>query len=134
MECNAQLWNDLLYTSGGCLELPKTSYQILQFKFSPNGAPRVVTGVTEDPILLKDPSSDQIFSIAEIPANQAHKTLGHHKSPADTKQRQQLSSLAQKAHHLSVLINTGAQSQRSLDYFVSQYPGPSGKPGLASLF
>ena len=39
MTQDAQLWNDLLYCSGGKLELPKCSFHVLQFDFKPNGEP-----------------------------------------------------------------------------------------------
>ena len=118
MEHDAQVWNDLLYTSGGSLELPKTSYQILQFHFLPNGTPRasrVVTQLTEAPILLQDPITKQGFAISEIPATMSHKTLGHYKSPADPRQKQQLLALTQKAHQLSVLISTSPISRGGAD-------------------
>ena len=38
MQHDAQAWNDLLWCSGGKLELPKCSYQVLRFSFKPNGA------------------------------------------------------------------------------------------------
>jgi hypothetical protein len=36
---DAQLWNDLLFVSGGKLELSKCSFHVLQFKFSADGTP-----------------------------------------------------------------------------------------------
>jgi hypothetical protein len=40
---DAQLWNDLLYVSGGKLELSKCSYHPLRFQFAADGTPSVVT-------------------------------------------------------------------------------------------
>jgi hypothetical protein len=39
MREDAQLWNDLLWSSGGALELPKCSYHCLHYNFDPNGSP-----------------------------------------------------------------------------------------------
>ena len=39
---NAQVWNDLLYSSGGSLEISKCSCHILQWQFTLQGAPILV--------------------------------------------------------------------------------------------
>ena len=39
MEADAQLWNDLLWSSGGKLELPKCSYHVVYYDFEPSGVP-----------------------------------------------------------------------------------------------
>merc|ERR1712155_12958 len=39
MQHDAQLWNDLLWTSGGKLELPKCGYHTVYYTFKPNGTP-----------------------------------------------------------------------------------------------
>jgi hypothetical protein len=39
MRENAQLWNDLLWASGGALELPKCTYHVIDYAFTPDGAP-----------------------------------------------------------------------------------------------
>ena len=44
MTHDAQLWNDLLYCSGGRLELPKCSFHALCFTFKPDGTP--IPGLT----------------------------------------------------------------------------------------
>ena len=44
MQHDAQLWNDLLWCSGGKLELPKCSYHFLYFDFDPDGTPRPRAG------------------------------------------------------------------------------------------
>ena len=43
---NTQLWNDLLFTSGGKLELSKCSYHVLRFTFEADGTPLVATEPT----------------------------------------------------------------------------------------
>ena len=39
MQHNSQLWNDLLRTSGGKLELPKCGYHTVYYTFKPDGTP-----------------------------------------------------------------------------------------------
>ena len=112
MQKDAQKWTDLLYTSGGSLELLKTSYQILHFKFKPSGAPQVATQTTETAIQIQDPHTSNTIRTTEIPAKLAHKTLGQHKSPADPKQSQQLQILMDKAKKLSLLISNSPVSRK----------------------
>ena len=39
MQHDSQLWNDLLWTSGGKLELPKCGYHTVYYIFKPDGTP-----------------------------------------------------------------------------------------------
>jgi hypothetical protein len=39
MREDAQLWNDLLWASGGALELPKCTYHDIDYAFTLDGAP-----------------------------------------------------------------------------------------------
>jgi hypothetical protein len=39
MQSDAQIWNNLLWCTGGKLELTKCSFHALQFEFKPNGTP-----------------------------------------------------------------------------------------------
>ena len=39
MQHDSQLWNDLLWTSGGKLELPKCGYHTVYYTFKPDGNP-----------------------------------------------------------------------------------------------
>jgi hypothetical protein len=101
---DAQLWNDLLFVSGGKLELSKCSFHVLQFKFKPDGEP---TPELQEPppITLRDSESSNHITINGLRADQPHKTLGHWKAPAG-KPIKQLQAIKQKAIHTSLLIVT----------------------------
>jgi hypothetical protein len=42
LQLDAQLWNDLLWCSGGMLELPRCSYNFLCFEFNKSGKPHPI--------------------------------------------------------------------------------------------
>ena len=55
MQEDAQLWSDLLWVSGGKLELAKCSYHYLHFDFFPSGAPTLRPLQVGPPIRIRDP-------------------------------------------------------------------------------
>ena len=86
---DAQLWSDLLWTSGGFLELPKCSYHMIHFEFDENGAPHLVAGVDEElAIQINDSKTQQPISIPQKSNFECHKTLGHLKCPGGTQNTQ----------------------------------------------
>ena len=52
MRKDAQLWNDLLWVSGGDLELPKCSYHLLHYMFTADGAPILQGGQVGSDLIL----------------------------------------------------------------------------------
>lgn len=79
MQEDAQLWNVLLYTSGSALELPKCTYQILDWSFVSSGAP-VLAGRPEEgfpPISLQYTDSRKMEAIKSLSPHSSHKTLGY---------------------------------------------------------
>jgi len=111
MQHDAQLWNDLLWCSGGKLELPKCSYHLLYFRFKPNGEPVPILDPPNVPIQVHDPETRSPIDIPPKKANDPHKTLGHWKSPADPNQHKQLAELLHKAKQCTTLITTSPLSR-----------------------
>ena len=103
MEHDAQLWNNLLYCSGGKLELTKCSFHVLTFHFRPNGQP--IPEIEEYPnqIHITDLETDARIQITSKRSFDPHKTLGHYKSPY-SKPTTQLQHIKNKADRLSLLI------------------------------
>jgi hypothetical protein len=60
---DCQSWNDLLWCSGGKLELPKCSYHILRFEFLPNGTPRPIRDNSDLNLTVKDAETGQLIHI-----------------------------------------------------------------------
>lgn len=103
---DAQTWTNLLFLSGGKLELTKCSYHALQFKFKPDGTPVAVPDPNCPPLFLTDPSNETEVSVPFLSPKSAHKILGHWKAPADPRQSRQLQALLNKANQQSLLIAT----------------------------
>ena len=63
MRSDAQLWNDLLWASGGALELPKCTYHVLDYAFTADGAPILRGGQVGGDIILAsgDRTSHQLI-------------------------------------------------------------------------
>ena len=111
MQTDAQAWNDLLWCSGGKLELPKCSYHVLRFRFLPNGTPIPDLTMPATPLQIKDSETGLFIPIPAKQADDPHKTLGHWKAPCEKNNKTQLNALAAKAKQTTMLIATGAFSR-----------------------
>lgn len=87
MQHDAQIWNDLLWCTGGKLELPKCSFHTLQFTFQPNGTPKANLDHMHSQIKVTDAETGDQIQIPSKRADDPHKTLGHWKSPAEHSQK-----------------------------------------------
>ena len=111
MQTDAQAWNDLLWCSGGKLELPKCSYHVLRFRFTPTGQPIPDMTIPDTPLQIKDSETGLFIPIPAKQANDPHKTLGHWKAPCEKNNTTQLKALALKAKQTTTLIATGSFSR-----------------------
>jgi hypothetical protein len=82
MQSDAQLWNDLLWTSGGALELPKCTYHVINYAFTLDGAPILQGGQVGGDIILQTGDRMNQHKIPFKSAHCSHKTLGHYKEPS----------------------------------------------------
>lgn len=85
MQHDAQLWNDLLWASGGALEQSKCSFHLIQSSWTPDGHPFLTGGKSH---LVLNLEHDGVVTPTLQKSNyESHKTLGCHVSPAkcDTK-------------------------------------------------
>jgi len=119
MQHDAQTWNDLLWCTGGKLELNKCSFHALRFEFYPNGAPRIIAEPPDEPILIKDSETNEMIPIQPKSSSDPHKTLGHWKAPSEANSKTQLAALVEKSQQQALLIATGTLSRHgaSLAYF-----------------
>jgi len=106
---DAQCWNDLLFISGGKLELSKCSFHILEFEFDPNGTPRCRSNCPQ-PISLLDSVTARSIDIPALPSTAPHKILGHWKAPAG-QATTQLGAIKSKAKATSILLATSPVSR-----------------------
>jgi hypothetical protein len=104
VQADAQLWNDLLYVSGGKLELNKCSYHPLRFCFAPDGTPTVETRLPPA-INIIDLTTHSAVQVKPLSPYAPHKTLGHWKAPIGSSTTQ-LSIIRTKRKTISVRIST----------------------------
>jgi len=81
MQHDAQLWNDLLFCSGGRLELGKCSFHVLHFQFKADGTPVPLIRSFDHNIIVRDSITGNSISIPAKTATDAHKTLGDYRGP-----------------------------------------------------
>jgi hypothetical protein len=82
MKQDAQLWHDLLWCSGGKLELSKCGYHVIHYDFDASGLPKLRHSPGET-IMLKNEHGEEI-KIKAKNIYQTRKNLGHYKSPKGT--------------------------------------------------
>jgi hypothetical protein len=111
MEHDAQVWNDLLWCSGGKLELPKCSFHALHFNFKPNGEPKPVLTENTTAIRVTDAATSTSIPIPSKRSDDPHKTLGHWKAPANPSCKEQLIALTAKARKLAILLHLSQLSR-----------------------
>jgi endonuclease/exonuclease/phosphatase family metal-dependent hydrolase len=92
---DAQLWNDILWGSGGALEHSKCSYKYLKTEFTSTGIPYFRGGSFGTPIQIKD-NTGHATAIEHTSAYQAYKTLGTYQA-ATRRQKIQFQMLQKKA-------------------------------------
>ena len=100
---DAQTWNDILFTSGGKLELPKCGFHVIYYEYTEAGIPYMLHS-TNRPINLKANDNTQI-PIQEKDIHTSRKNLGHFKSPSRN-YAPQLHNLCTKATELSKAITS----------------------------
>ena len=77
-QTDAQLWNDLIRSSGGALQLTKCFMQVIQFVFAMNGAPAVDTRDDSCTVTLTDRNTRRRITIDPISPYTTYKSLGTH--------------------------------------------------------
>jgi hypothetical protein len=82
MREDAQLWHDLLWCSGGKLELSKCGYHIIHYNFDDSGIPKMMHHPSEK-ISLKDAEGGDVNIVGKS-IYQPRLNLGHLKAPART--------------------------------------------------
>jgi hypothetical protein len=105
---NATLWERLLYTSGGKLEMSKCFFYQMEWCFSSEGKARIKTldEVGREPIMIRDSNTGILHPIKPRACETAHKTLGCWKT-LEGNQSQQKDVLMEKSRELGNKIAGG---------------------------
>ena len=86
-QTDAQLWRDLLASSGGKLEPLKCCYYMMKTIFASSGAPILQGGIGPESLVVKDENGTE--TKLKIVSNfSSKKGLGYWKSPCDNEQQQ----------------------------------------------
>ena len=108
---DAQLWHDLLWVSGGKLELPKCGYHTINYEFHQSGVPYISHSSTDGGATISLKTAQGL----EIPIKAKNvyttrKNLGHFKAPAGTSATQSMKTL-EKAKEISDAISKSSISR-----------------------
>ena len=131
---DSQLWSDLLWLSGGALELPKCTYHYWHYYFKPNGAPYLSPGQVGPDVVIRtgDRLNTEIVPYRSV--FNAYKTLGYYKSPSGT-QTTQHAVLKKKCDNHARIVSTSALTRRDAwTYYFSMYLTSPGYPLPLSHF
>jgi hypothetical protein len=104
MKQDGQLWNDILWSSGGDLNLGKCSYHHIHYSFSDDGEP-FLSGKNGPPLVLTSADRFQPRVIQHKSSYDHHKTLGVYKSPSG-KHSKQLQILKKKSDEHGNTVKT----------------------------
>lgn len=95
---DAQLWHDLLFVSGGKLELPKCGYHLVYYNFDDAGIPHMRVTEPNKSVTLKHNNGTDV-QIKAKSIFQSRNNLCHHKSPGGDRSIQ-----ASKAEEIALSI------------------------------
>jgi hypothetical protein len=78
---DAQIWEHLLWTSGGLLELSKCHFYIIYWKFANDGSGTMMSTTELTPsLLLTEGKTHMLQEVKQLDLDDAFKTLGIHKT------------------------------------------------------
>jgi hypothetical protein len=109
MREDAQLWHDLLWASGGALEIPKCSFQLIQHDWTPRGQPFLKGQCTAPQLIISADSGH--LKVKQLSNYQARRSLGVHLSPSGM-MTTQFEVLRAKAKKLANAVATNGLSKR----------------------
>ena len=114
---DAQLWSDILWSSGGALEHSKCAYHYLQTSFTDTGRPFFRGGKFGKPIVIKD-YQGKSTTLEHLCAYMPFKTLGTHQAATHC-QKTQFHVLQKKATTLSRVLALSSCSANAAWLFYS---------------
>ena len=114
---DAQLWNDILWASGGALEVPKCHYVYLKFLFDSTGKPTLKLGKHGPPVQVNDPDG-VLMNIKQLSCDDPYKILGTQQA-AVLFQDKQYKVLQKKATSLNKALSCSGVSRTGAYVFYS---------------
>jgi hypothetical protein len=108
MRFDAQLWHDLLWTSGGALELTKCQYHVMDWNSTIAGSPILNTGTDDNHINLTSPVSDELC-IKQLGCGTSYKTLGAFVEPLQHQATEYKYLLSKATLHTKLLATSSCK-------------------------
>jgi hypothetical protein len=105
MQHNAQLWSNLLWISGGLLELSKCSYHHIHFDFGPTGKLSMRGGRVAQQSMLSDIKTGAKIPITSKSVFAPYKTPGHQRAPA-RKGKSQEQEIQKKSNKMAQQVSS----------------------------
>ena len=99
MQRDAQWWHDLLWASGGALEISKCSFHLIKSQWTPNGVPFLEPNIATTPLSLE--SFNGPIQVPQMSNYKSHKTLGHFVNPSGSMTSQVQRLIAQSTQFVS---------------------------------
>jgi hypothetical protein len=98
LQRDSQVWERLLWTSGGRLELSKCRFYIIYWKFNDNGTGQMMTKaeLQTPSLLLTEGATGNVQEVKQLDLHDSFKTLGIHKTISGD-QSDQISVMRQKS-------------------------------------
>jgi exonuclease III len=125
---DAQLWGDLLYASGGDLELSKCAYHLVEHKFKSDGTPVMEPGLIGPRLTLQSGDRKSVITIKQLKVDESYKTLGCHKEPLGT-QLTQYTTLKKKSDDYALtVINSPLTRSEAWTFYHTIYSPSVGYP------
>ena len=125
---DSQLWSDLLWRSGGALELPKCTYHYWNYVFTKKGRPFLQGEQVGPDVLIRTGDGNHVEKVPFRSAYESYKTLGYYKSPCGS-QKKQFDVLKAKCDDHARIVSSSALSRREAwTYYFSMYLTSPGYP------
>jgi hypothetical protein len=121
MRFDAQLWHNLLWTSGGALKLTKCKYHLMDWNYTIAGTPILGTGTMEDHIKLISPVGDKLC-IKQLGCSTSYKTLGAFIEPFQHQSTKYKYLLSEAKLHTKLLSTSSCKYHHTWIYYFSVFP------------
>ena len=118
---DSQLWSDLLWKSGGGLELPKCTYHFWYYSFMEDGCPFLIDGQVGPPVVLVTGDGLSTATVPHTSVYTAYKTLGCWKAPGGAQTKQYEILLTQCQNHARIISTSALTRREAWTYYFSMY-------------
>jgi hypothetical protein len=120
MRYDAQLWHNLLWSSGGALELTKCQYHLMDWDFTIAGAPILNTGTNDNHIHLISPVGNEL-RIKQLGCGTSYKTLGVFVEPLQHQSTEYKYLLSKAPLHTKLLATSSFKFRHAWIYYFSVF-------------